>query len=430
MALSDYQEYMERCIRCSSCKWVPIPNIRSWRFATGCPSIQYGNFHAYSGGGKIISGLGLLTGRIDYTDEMLKTVHACSMCGACDIACKLNMSDMIEPVEILRELRIKMVEDGQSDVTHMALIDGLKKEDNMLGEPKADRAKWAEGLVIKDILQEKAEVFLHVGCRLAYDETLWPVIRGVVKILQEAGVDFGIAEKEEVCCGGRAYEMGYKGEFDNYAESMAGRVKESGAKILLTCCSDGYGTFKQLYPKTGQVFKGVEVLHITEYIDRLMKKGKIKLCHEVPMRVTFHDPCHLGRLGEPYKPWKGTHKKVMNNMIITDPEKEVLFGVNGVYGPPRDILKSIPGLEFVEMERIKEYTYCCGAGGGAKEAYPDFASMAARERIEEAKATGAEALVTACPWCERNFKDAIQETGEKMEVFDIAEMVLKGIGKE
>jgi Fe-S oxidoreductase len=361
---------------------------------------------------------------------MLKSVYACSMCGACDIACKLNLGDMVEPVEILRELRVKLVEDGQTDFAHMALIDGLKKEDNTFGKPKADRHKWAEGLAVKDILEEKAEVFLHVGCQLAYDEELWPVIRGMVAILQEAGVDFGVAQKEEVCCGGRAYEIGYKGELENYAESMLGRVKESGAKTLLTCCSDGYGTFKQLYPRIGQTFKDVEVLHITEYIDRLMKEGKIKFTKEVPLSATYHDPCHLGRLGEPYIPWDGTLKKVMNNMIITDPEKEVQFGVNGVYNPPRDILKGIPGLEFVEMERIREYTYCCGAGGGAKEAYPDFALMAARERIEEAKATGADALVTACPWCERNFKDAVQESGEKMEVYDIIEIVLKGMGKE
>lgn len=228
--------------------------------------------------------------------------------------------------------------------------------------------------------------------------------------------------------GGRAYEMGYKGEFENYAESMIGRVKESGAKTLLTCCSDGYGTFKQLYPKVGQTFGGVEVLHISEYMDRLVGEGKIAFRQEVPLRVTYHDPCHLGRLGEPYKPWNGTHKRVLNNMIITEPEREVLFGVKGVYDAPRNILQRIPGLELVEMERIREYTYCCGAGGGAKEAYPDFALMAARERIEEAKSTRADALVTACPWCERNFKDAVKETGEKLQVYDIVEIALRAMG--
>lgn len=429
MGLADYREYMERCVRCSLCKWIPTPRISGWRFSAGCPSIKYGKFHAYSGGGKAITALGLVEGKVDYTDEMMKTVHACSMCGACDIACRLIMADMVEPLEIIRELRVKLVEDGAIDPVHMMIVDSLKREDNVLGKPKADRANWAEGLGVKDIMEDKAEVFLHVGCQLAYDEQLWPVIQGAVILLKEAGVDFGIAEKEEVCCGGRAYEMGYKGEFENYAESMIGRVKESEAKILLTCCSDGYGAFKQLYPMIGQGFEDIEVIHITSFIDRLVKDGKIGFSHEVPKRVTYHDPCHLGRLGESYIPWDGTYKTVQNAMLVTAPAKEVRFGVNGVYDAPRNILNSIPGLDFVEMERIREYAYCCGAGGGAKEAYPDFALMAAGERIEEAKSTGAEALITACPWCERTFRDAIEEMGEKMEVYDVVEIALMGLGK-
>ncbi len=429
MSLEEKIQNAERCVRCSLCKWIPTPRILNWRFAGGCPSIQYGNFHAYSGGGKNITSLALVKERADYTDEMLKSVHACSMCGACEISCNLNNGGNVEPYETMRELRIKIVEDGQSDPTHMFIIDNLKREDNTLGEPKADRAKWAEGLGLKDVFEEKTDVFLHVGCQLSYDDSLWPVIRGAVDILEAAGVNFGIARKEEVCCGGRAFDMGFKGECDNYAESMIGRVKESGAKTLLTCCSDGYGTFKQLYPKLGRSFDGVEVLHITEYIARLLKEGKFKLTHEVPMRITYHDPCHLGRLGEAYTPWKGEYKKILNKMRISEPEKQVRFGVNGIYDPPRDILKAIPGVEFVEMERIREYSYCCGAGGGAMEAYPDFTSQAATERLEEAQYTGAEAMVTACPWCERNFKDTAEETGGRIKIYDIIELVLKAMGK-
>lgn len=99
----------------------------------------------------------------------------------------------------------------------------------------------------------------------------------------------------------------------------------------------------------------------------------------------------------------------------------------GIYDPPRDIIKSIPGVELIEMERIKEYAWCCGAGGGVKEAYSDFNTFTAQERIEEAKATGAEALITACPWCERNFLDAINGSGDKMKVYDIVELVQQAI---
>jgi len=97
----------------------------------------------------------------------------------------------------------------------------------------------------------------------------------------------------------------------------------------------------------------------------------------------------------------------------------------GLYDQPRDIIRSIPGIKLIEMERIKEYAWCCGAGGGVKEAYPDFNTFTAHERTEEAKATGAEALVTACPWCERNFLDTLN--GDKMKVYDIVELVQQAI---
>jgi Fe-S oxidoreductase len=119
---------------------------------------------------------------------------------------------------------------------------------------------------------------------------------------------------------------------------------------------------------------------------------------------------------------------VLNRMVITEPRKKISFGAEGVYEEPRSILERIKGVELREMERTREYAYCCGAGGGAKEAFPEFAIKAARERMDEAKATGAEALVTSCPWCVRNFKDALDESGENMQVYDMVDMVRMGMG--
>jgi Fe-S oxidoreductase len=99
-------------------------------------------------------------------------------------------------------------------------------------------------------------------------------------------------------------------------------------------------------------------------------------------------------------------------------------GRKGVYEAPRELLRAIPGLELVEMERIREYSLCCGAGGGVYEAFPDFASDAARERLEEAAATGAEALVTACPWCEKVFRETVEQTGQDLVIYDVADLVL------
>ncbi|HEY96745.1 MAG TPA: (Fe-S)-binding protein, partial [Dehalococcoidia bacterium] len=143
------------------------------------------------------------------------------------------------------------------------------------------------------------------------------------------------------------------------------------------------------------------------------------------MTVTYHDPCYLGRLGEPWIHWKG--KEVPGHIRIFEPYKEFRRGTYGVYEPPRDVLRSIPGMKLVEMVRIKEYAWCCGAGGGVNESNPGFSLWTAEERINEAEATGAGAIVSACPWCEQNFIKAIQETGSKLRVYDVVELVEKAL---
>ncbi len=424
MALKDYEKDMMRCTRCSECKWIPLAQIKSWRYAQVCPSIGRYNFHAYSAGGRMIIGLSLLDDRIGYTDNFLDILYRCQMCGACDVSCKCSKD--LEPFAVTQELRIKAVEDGQLHPVHMMVIDGLRKEDNMMLAEKADRGRWAEGLDVKDITQEQAAVYFHAGCRYCYDEELWPVAQGAVNLLRKAGVDVGIAGKDENCCGGRAYELGYQGEATKYAESNVEMLKTARVKTVVTSCADGYYAFKVLYPKMG-IKTDFEVLHITEYLDRLLKEGKLRLTRKLPMTVTYHDPCHLGRMGEPYVPWEGVQKKVFEQSYVNDPPKPCRKGTKGIYQPPRDVVKSVPGLELVEMERIKEFAWCCGAGGGVIDAYPDFATWVARERLEEAKATGAEAIVTACPWCKRNFSDAIKESGDRLKVYDIVELLEQAI---
>jgi len=415
---------MLRCARCSECKWIPLAVIDNYRYAQVCPSISKYNFHAYSAGGRLAMGLAVLEKRFEYTPGYLDILYRCNMCGACEVSCKMNKD--LENMPIAQELRIMAVEDGQILPQHMPVLDSLRKEDNTMLGKKTDRGNWAKGLDVKNITEEKAEVYFHAGCRYAYDEELWPQVRAAVNILKKAGVDVGIAGKDENCCGCRVYEIGYQGELTKYAESNLDMFKSAGVKTVVTACADCYQGFKVLYPKIGKQ-SNVEVLHITEYIDRLVKQGKLKMTNKVPMKVTYHDPCHLGRLGEPFVPWKGQEKIVFNQMYIYDPPKPWRKGTHGVYEIPRNVIKSIPGVDLVEMSRIKEYAWCCGAGGGVIDAYPEMAQETALERIEEANSTGAETLVTACPWCKRNFLDAIRASGDKLKVMDILELVEQSI---
>jgi Fe-S oxidoreductase len=420
MALQDYTNDMFGCSRCSLCKWIPQNQVKSWRFAKGCPSMDRYHFHAYSGSGRMIMGMSMLDGRSELGDAVAEIIYKCQLCGACQVAC-MAVRDDIDIADVLLEERTRCVEEGFLLPEHMEFIESMKREDNTLGMLKADRGNWAKGLDIPDINLERVEVLFHAGCRYSYDEDLMETVRNAVALLKKGGVKAGIAGRDEACCGGRAYETGYQGEMKKYADDMAGRVKASGAAMLVTPCADCYYTFKYLYPRNGMSLN-VEVLHITELADRLLRAGAIKPKKTIPMKVTYHDPCHLGRRGEAYRGgWSGENK-------LDRPIRFKQSGERGVFEPPRNIIRSIPGIEFTEMERIREWSYCCGAGGGVLEAFPEFAGWTARERMEEAASTGAEALVTACPWCVRLFQDTIREMGNPLKVIDVTELLMRSLG--
>jgi len=364
--------------------------------------------------------LSMLAGRFDYSDGFLDAVYRCQMDGSCDISCK-TVQD-IEPLQMMQELRIRCVQDGQSLPAHIDIIDSLKKQDNMMKAEKQSRGKWAEDLDVKDLTREKGKVLFHAGCRYSFDEELWPTVRMGLNLLRKSGVDVGIMGREETCCAGRAYELGYSCELTKYAEHNAEAFRNAGIETVVTPCSDCYHSFKVLYEKIGKN-PGLKVLHITECLNQLIKDGKIKLKKKVPMTVTYHDPCHLGRLGEPWVDWRGKEMKVMGQLIVHDPPKKYRRGANGVYEIPRELIAAIPGIKLNEMYRIKEYAWCCGSGGGVKEAYPDFAIWTGEKRLKEAAAVGAEAIVSACPWCTTNFRDTARETGDRIKVFDLVDLI-------
>ncbi len=139
-----------------------------------------------------------------------------------------------------------------------------------------------------------------------------------------------------------------------------------------------------------------KVVHTSELMAELIKEGRLKLLKEVPETVTYHDPCHLGRHA-------------------------------GIYEQPREVLKAIPAIKFVEMSKNRENALCCGAGGGVKAGFPDFAMQAAMRRLEEAQDVGAESIVSACPFCAHNLKDAIRESGSQLKFYDLTELIAKTI---
>jgi Fe-S oxidoreductase len=273
MSLEEFKPMMERCSNCLNCRWSPFDQIKSQRFGENCPSICYNNFSTYSARGRFQLALGLINGELDYTDKIVDVIHNCTACGACDITCKICRYNL-EPLEHNLELKARAVQDGRILPRQKPVIESLKKEKTMLaGKLKADRTNWAKGLGMKDLFKEKAEVAFFPGCKYSYEPELQKIARSAVEILLKSGVDLGFLGSADNCCAGRAYQMGFRPEFDERAEANIKAFETAGVKTIVTPCSDCYHTLKRLYAPKGLK---IEVLHIVEYLDRLISQKKIQ----------------------------------------------------------------------------------------------------------------------------------------------------------
>jgi Fe-S oxidoreductase len=393
------------CSRCSVCKWVDSWRVKSWKYARICPQHKRFSFDAYSGQGKCDLALALIDGKMTMKDDptIKDILFQCTMCGGCDAMDK-GIRDG-ELIKLFKWLRQKYVSELGPIPEHRALLDSIKNYDNVWLQPRTRRNVWAKGMNIKDLTKDKAEVILFTGCTYGLSQELQATIQSVGKILTACKVDFGILGEKEVCCGSPLEKIGAEEEFMRLAKQNVETFNTLKSKILLTPCAGCYGTIGLEYDER-KLKKNFKVLHVVEYLEELYNSGKLKIKKEMPLKVTWHDPCHMGRLSRPYVPGKE---------------------IDGVYEAPRNLLKAIPGIELYEMERIKEYAWCCGGGGGVFTGFKDFAQWTALERLEEAKDTGAQAIVTSCPWCESNLGNAIKGMEEKIGLKNLIQMIAEAV---
>ena len=418
--LDNFVFDMSKCIKCKGCNWVDHTYMPGMKFSTRCPSATKYLFDSYGAYGKMRIGLAVNEGRLDYTDSYLELLYACTLCGACDVGCKRNLDLEIELT--LEALRIKAVKEGKGPMPeHKKIARNIATKHNSFGAPHENRKKWLTRGIKP---AAKADVLYFVGCSASYTNP--EIAQATAKILTAAGTPFMLMP-DEWCCGNILYSVGMIDEARELAKRNIDVVKKSGAKTLLTACAEGYRMWKVDYPKMLNIATadlGFRVVHLVEYVDELVKQGKLKLKKPVDLRVAYHDSCSLSRLSEPWTPWKGER----GLWGAVNPPLQRRRGTNGVYQPPRDILKSIPGLQLVETPRKQENTFCCGAGRGTKEAFPLFARWAAQQKLTEVKEVGAEALVSTCPWCKNNFTQTLGQDGNNLKVFDISEIILASIG--
>ena len=423
MTLEEYRRDAWDCVRCSHCKYIHPYRVRSLRFSKACPSSIHYTFDGYSAQGRLDIARGLIDKELGENDldALAQVIYACTLCGSCDVMCKYYND--IDVLLILEELRAQCVEKGFLPSRLRAVVESIQERGNPLFKPREKRGEWAKGLNLKEVTESTDKILYYPGCNYSYDPKLQKIPRHTAKILSRAGIDFGILGKKEICCGTLTLQAGDRASFVKTAKTNVNLLHKLGIKKLITSCPICYSTFKVDYKRYG-LDSNCEVLHSTEVLAQLLEEGSLHLKKKVPLTVTYHDPCHLGRLGEPYHPWKG--KRVKYGRYVP-PSKELRQGTYGIYEAPRTLLKAIKGVKLVEMERAREYSFCCGAGGGVREAYPDFSLATSLERIDEAVSAGAEALVTSCPWCESRFKEGKEEGGHKIKLHSVLDLISRAL---
>jgi Fe-S oxidoreductase len=244
-------------------------------------------------------------------------------------------------------------------------------EGNPLGEERKKRADWAEGLSVKPF-EEEMEVLYFPGCYLSYDPRLKKVAAATADILNKAGVDFGILGTQENCCGESIRKTGNEEAFRTLAKANIKTFIENGVKKILVSSPHCLHTFKNEYP---EFMVNFEVVHMAQYIYELINEGKLEITGEYGKKVTYHDPCYLGR-----------H--------------------NGIYDEPREALEKVPGIDLIEMPDSREDSLCCGGGGGRIWMETPKGERFSDLRVEQAVEVGAEVLVTSCPYCITHFEDS------------------------
>jgi len=374
-ALKDLYRELNLCnrCRCGFCR----RNCVTYRFL-GAESLTCRGRNAIA--------LSLLDGLIEASQGLAERFYLCTTCGFCKDRCPIEL----DTTRIVEMMRTELFKKGFVKPEHSAFIGHIQKVHNPYGQSHEEKLQW---LPPKIGVAKKSDTAYFIGCTAAYRRP--EIAEATVRVLNVAEVDFMLLHPEEWCCGSPALRIGRRDLFYELAKHNLEAIVKAGVTKVVTSCA---GCYRSLGKDYKEFFGDLpfKVVHMSELIAELVKNGSLRLDKEIPKVVTYHDPCHLGR-----------HM--------------------GIFEPPREVLRSIPAVKFVEMPRNRENALCCGAGGGVKAGFPDFARQAALERLMEAEKIGATTIVSACPFCAHNFKDVIREQKLPLEFYDLTEFILKSI---
>ena len=393
---------LDACTRCGRCQ-DQCPAYLSEKPLTPKKLVQDLKDHLQKESGALLGGNGKegeeqaltpIIGSAVTADEL----WSCTSCMACMEQCPVFVEQIPKVVDLRRYL-VMMESSFPSEVA--GVFRNMEVNSNPWGIGLASRGDWAKSLevtILSEAEDTDIDILYYVGCSGSFDDRNKKVATSFVKVLQAAGVRFGILGAEEKCCGDSARRMGNEYLFQQLAQENIEAMKKYGVKKIVTTCPHGYNIIKNEYPQLGGDF---EVYHHTDYIARLIAEGKLKLVNPVNQSITYHDSCYLGRY-------------------------------NGLYQEPRKVIQSISGAKLVEMDRNCERSFCCGAGGGRMWMEEHQGKRINHLRFEDALKTKAPMIGTACPFCLTMLDDATKdkEMEESIKVKDVTELIEEALEKK
>ena len=395
MGLEDLKGAIYRCHHCRACNLTDSDEI-GWHRV--CPTYEAYPFEHYAAGGRIAIARAWLEDFIERPEEIVESIYSCLGCGACKEICQaytevaFPIPDGIDTPRIMRALRCELMARGIVPQGIKDLDKGIVKSRNAFGGDLLEKKKLAE----RFNLPSKGETLYFAGCYPFFRDPK-EKIEGTIHILKSTKSDISFLGEKEWCCGILQYVNGNMELCKEMVLHNLKAIKECGAKRVITNCAGCYHALKSVYP----IVLGEElpfmVFHTSQYLLQLLEQKELEFKKEAGVKVTYHDPCHLGRL-------------------------------SGVFEEPRRVIKQIPGVTLIEMERIKEKAWCCGGGEGIVSLiYPKLAAKIGKERIHEAQRTGASFLVTTCPHCNTQLTLASKRMKVPINCMDLSELVAESM---
>lgn len=314
----------------------------------------------------------------------------CVTCNTCVQKCPRG----VEIIDVVRSMRALMNQAGTIPSSLKGPMGSLSSRGNPWGGERVDRLKWAEGLGLRPY-SEANDYLFFTCCTQAYDPRNQKAARALVKVLQACGVDFGVMGERENCCGDACRKLGGEELFSRLAQGNLALFEEKGVGKLLVASPHCMNAFRKDYRHVGG---NLDVVHYSVLLANLLNQNKLEPKKDLHLKVTYHDPCYLGR-----------H--------------------NGIYEPPRELIRAIRGVELLEMRRNREDNLCCGGGGGGIWMEVPSGERLSELRVAEAEETGAEVIVAVCPYCISMLEDALKTTGrsESMRVMELSELLLESL---